>query len=286
MPIVATSLQEKRGRKRGVTLASRRIRQCTHRLVLGNINIGKRGHLLTSDILVVNTNKLNSPITLCLTTTKINHVKLISNSVISLDGLRHRVVRAATQIGRPGIRSTTTTVHRLGPSIAISACCRLISTGGVTNLVRTCSLIVRTASGFTTGFLVGSTYMLTGGPCVRTNIIKFTNRIVAIVPNRNPYCHYVFHSVPTTNRVPAYGRTNILNTIINIVNDLRTARTIGLVINIKRPLINHVLAISTLAVGVQQIPLPRRIPSYPIYNRRPAVATVSSTGCVRPTYAV
>lgn len=273
--------------KRGsVTFASSRLRECSQRLVLGRVNMHKRGGLLTTQILIVNTNNLKSPTTVCLTTTNINAVNVISSSIISLSGLRHRVVRNANGINVPGIRSTTRAIASVGPSIAIGPCRVHMSTNGVTRLVTNCSIVISTTSGFSAGFLVGSTYILTKGPCVCNNTLQFRNRLVACIPKQNPYCHYVFHSVPTTNRIPDYGRTNILNTIIKIVNDVRTIRTIGLVLNINGPLATQLVAFSTLTVAYHTIPLPRHRPSYPIYNRRPAVAALSPTQCVRPTYNI
>lgn len=266
-----------------VTFSGRRLRECSERVVLGRINTGKRGGLLGTGILVVNTNKLNTPTTVCLTTTNMNAVKVTSTSRISLSGLRERVVRSARSVNGPGIRSTGRAVRTVGPSIAMGACRAFIADRGVLSLMGRCSFVVSNASGFPTGFLVGSTYMVTGGPFSRTKVVEFGNRLVACIPNRNPYCHYMFGGPPPGSTIPAYGRTNIVNTVNNMVNDLRTVRTVGCVVNRNRLLANCLLACSTLGVRFHGIGLPDSARGYTIYNSGPAVARLVS--CRRTRYS-
>lgn len=265
-----------------VTVASRRVRHCSHRVVLGRINTGKRGGLLGKGMLVVNTNNLNTPTTVCLTTTNIKAVNVISTSRMSLSGLRERVVRDATSVKGTGMGSTGRAVGTVGPSIRMGACQVFMSTSGVHRLVQRCSFVVSKASGFPTGFLVGSTYMLRGGPFSRTNVVHFGNRLVACMPKRNPYCHYMFGGPPPGSTIPAYGRTNIVKTVKNIVNSLRTVRTVGCLVNMNSLLAKCLLAFSTLAVRFRGIGLPGSARSYTMYKSRPAV--LRPVSCRRRIY--
>lgn len=233
-------------------------------------------------ILVVNTNKLKTPTTVCLTTTKINAVNVISTSRMSLSGLRERVVRKATSIKGTGMGSTGRAVGTVGPSIRIGACHVFMSTSGVERLVESCSFVVSKASGFPTGFLVGSTYILRGGPFSRTKVVHFGNRLVACIPKRKPYCEYMFGGPPPGSTIPAYGRTNIVKTVNKMVNSLRTVRTVGCLVNIKRLLAKCLLACSTLAVRFRGVGLPGSARGYTIYNSRPAV--LRPVSCRRRIY--
>lgn len=243
--------------------------------------MGNRGGLLGTGILVVKTNKLKTPTTLCLTTTNIKAVKVTSTSRMSLSGLRQRIVRAATSINGLGMRSTTRAVGTVGPSIAMGACRAFMSSDGVVSLVGSCSFVLSKASGFPTGFLVGSTYMVTRGPFSRTKVVHFRKRLVACIPKRNPYCEYTFRDPPPGSTMPAYGRTNIVKTVNKIVKDLRTVRTVGCVVKRNSLLAKELLACSTLGVAFHAMGLPggRR---YPMYNSGPAVARLVS--CRRTIY--
>lgn len=136
----------------------RRVGQCTERASLPRVNRTKRRGLHGTGILVINIKKLNSPVTLCLTKTKIKALKLISSSRIDVDGLRHRILCTRTSLKRPGPLYNTHEIRNLGDSMGIRMCPFHLSGGGTKRLVEGCSVIMSKYSGFTAHCLLGSMY--------------------------------------------------------------------------------------------------------------------------------
>lgn len=70
-------------------------------------------------MLVIKINKLKSPVTLCLTNTKINAVKLVSSSAIDRAGLRQRILCDRPRVKLSGTRRTGLHLRTLGSSVHI-----------------------------------------------------------------------------------------------------------------------------------------------------------------------
>lgn len=140
-------------------LAAGGIRECGHRVVLPRLKRGKRRQLRRTGILVINMNNLKSPITLCLAKTKMNAVKLVSSSIMDIDGLRHRMLCDRTRMNVPGTVRTGGHLRTLGRSMRVGTCPAELAGRGTSRVVHACSVVVSKYSGFTAHCLVGSVYI-------------------------------------------------------------------------------------------------------------------------------
>lgn len=111
------------------------------------------------------------------------------------------------------------------------------------------------ASGFPAHCLIGSTYILLGGPGICNSVFQFRKRTAIFGCRSNPGCHSLCPRPPPPKVMPSYTRNNILNILPNVVNIVRTGRAVGIVLNTNGALDNHLLLCGTLSVAFQRLGL-------------------------------
>lgn len=191
-------------------------------------------------MLVMNIKKLNSPVTLCLTNTKINAVKLTSSSRIDLDGLRERVLCARRRINSLGTVYTSVQVDTLGERVGIGTYPKELDGRGTHSLVNRCSVVISNYSGFTAQCLLDSIYSRLKGPCMCNTVYKFRKRISIFGCKRKARqgaCHSLCPSRRKVLRVPP-PPGKIIKIAPTMANDIRTYRILGVVYKFKRILTN------------------------------------------------
>lgn len=102
----------------------------------------------------MNLNKIKTCTTRVVYHTKMNHVAVISTSVIRPDGVGHRLPTLRSTIKHPGTRVLTRHFHSVGPSLRLAMLIRCLGSRHVPRLLSDTgfSFIISTVSAMTPGY--------------------------------------------------------------------------------------------------------------------------------------
>lgn len=151
-------------------------------ILLEEIGIEGQTRICQSRALIVGAGGLGSPAAMYLACAGVGHITLVDNDIVDLTNLQRQIAHTTERVGKPKVRSASTTLQALNPNIQVQAIQARADVALLNDLLPTTDVVLDCCDNFGTRHAINKACTQHGVPLVSGAALKFAGQISVFDP--------------------------------------------------------------------------------------------------------
>ena len=249
---------------RMAALSNDEVKRYSRHVIMPEVGIDGQRRLKASNVLLIGTGGLGSPLALYLAAAGIGRIGLVDYDVVDFTNLQRQVIHGVSTVGVSKLDSAESRMLDLNPDINVDKYNEpLTSENALRIFSEGWDVVIDGTDNFPTRYLVNDACVKLGIPNVYGSIFRFEGQLSVFYGDRGPCYRCMFPQPPPPGMVPSCAEGGVLGILPGIIGTMQATEAIKLLLGIGEPMIGRMLLFDALEMSFQTIKI-RKDPNCPV----------------------
>ena len=245
-------------------LSNDEVKRYSRHVIMPEVGIEGQRRLKASNVLLIGTGGLGSPLALYLSAAGIGRIGLVDYDVVDFTNLQRQVIHGVSTVGESKLDSAATRMLDLNPDISVVKYYEpLTSENALRIFSDEWDIVIDGTDNFPTRYLVNDACVKLGIPNVYGSIFRFEGQLSVFYAEEGPCYRCMFPEPPPPGLVPSCAEGGVLGILPGTIGTMQATEAIKLLLGIGEPMIGRMLLYDALDMSFQTIKL-RKDPNCPV----------------------
>lgn len=245
-------------------LSHEEIKRYSRHVIMPEVGIEGQRRLKASNILLIGTGGLGSPLALYLAAAGIGRIGLVDYDVVDFTNLQRQVIHGVSTVGVSKLDSAEKRMLDLNPDIQIVKYNEpLTSDNAVRIFSENWDVVIDGTDNFPTRYLVNDACVKLGIPNVYGSIFRFEGQLSVFHAEEGPCYRCMFPEPPPPGLVPSCAEGGVLGILPGTIGTMQATEAIKLLLGIGEPMIGRMMLYDALEMSFTTIKV-RKDPKCPV----------------------
>ena len=239
------------------------IRYSRH-VIMPEVGIEGQRRLKASNVLLIGTGGLGSPLALYLAAAGIGRIGLVDYDVVDFTNLQRQVIHGISTVGLSKLDSAAQRMLDLNPDIEVVKYNEPLTSDNAEGIFsQGWDIVIDGTDNFPTRYLVNDACVKLGIPNVYGSIFRFEGQLSVFYAESGPCYRCMFPEPPPPGLVPSCAEGGVLGILPGTIGTMQATEAIKLLLGIGEPMIGRMLLYDALEMSFQTIKV-RKDPDCPV----------------------
>ena len=249
---------------RQADLSHAEVQRYSRHVIMPEVGIDGQRRLKASNVLLIGTGGLGSPLALYLAAAGIGRIGLVDYDVVDFTNLQRQVIHGVSTVGVSKLDSASARMLDLNPDIDVDKYNEpLTSENALRIFSEGWDIVIDGTDNFPTRYLVNDACVKLGLPNVYGSIFRFEGQVSVFYGEHGPCYRCMFPQPPPPGLVPSCAEGGVLGILPGTIGTMQATEAIKLLLGIGDPMIGRMLLYDALEMSFQQIKI-RKDPNCPV----------------------
>lgn len=244
-------------------LSNEEVRRYSRHVIMPEVGLEGQRKLKASNVLLIGTGGLGSPLALYLAAAGIGRIGLVDYDVVDESNLQRQIIHGQSTLGVLKIDSAEQRIRDLNPFVQIDKYNVPLTSENALELFAPYDVIIDGTDNFPTRYLVNDACVKLGKPNVYGSIFRFEGQLSVFYANEGPCYRCMFPTPPPPGLVPSCAEGGVLGILPGTIGTLQATEAIKLLLGIGEPMIGRMLLYDALEMSFTKIRI-RKDPNCPV----------------------
>lgn len=249
---------------RKAELSHEEVKRYSRHVIMPEVGMAGQRTLKASNILLIGTGGLGSPLALYLAAAGIGRIGLVDYDVVDFTNLQRQVIHGISTVGRSKLDSAEARMLDLNPDIEVVKYNEPLTSENAERIFSEgWHIVIDGTDNFPTRYLVNDACVKLGIPNVYGSIFRFEGQLSVFHAERGPCYRCMFPEPPPPGLVPSCAEGGVLGILPGTIGTMQATEAIKLLLGIGEPMIGRMLLYDALEMSFQTIKV-RKDPNCPV----------------------
>ncbi len=249
-------------------LSHEEVKRYSRHVIMPEVGIEGQRRLKASNILLIGTGGLGSPLALYLAAAGIGRIGLVDYDVVDFTNLQRQVIHGVSTVGVSKLDSAEKRMLDLNPDIEIVKYNEpLTSDNAIRIFSEDWDIVIDGTDNFPTRYLVNDACVKLGIPNVYGSIYRFEGQLSVFHAEEGPCYRCMFPEPPPPGLVPSCAEGGVLGILPGTIGTMQATEAIKLLLGIGDSMIGRMMLYDALEMSFQTIKV-RKDPNCPVCSIR------------------
>ena len=249
---------------RQAELSHAEVQRYSRHVIMPEVGIDGQRRLKASNVLLIGTGGLGSPLALYLAAAGIGRIGLVDYDVVDFTNLQRQVIHGVSTVGVSKLDSASARMLDLNPDINVDKYNEpLTSENALRIFGEGWDIVIDGTDNFPTRYLVNDACVKLGLPNIYGSIFRFEGQVSVFYGEHGPCYRCMFPEPPPPGLVPSCAEGGVLGILPGTIGTMQATEAIKLLLGIGDPMIGRMLLYDALEMSFQQIKI-RKDPNCPV----------------------
>lgn len=245
-------------------LSHEEVKRYSRHVIMPEVGIEGQRRLKASNILLIGTGGLGSPLALYLAAAGVGRIGLVDYDVVDFTNLQRQVIHGVSTVGVSKLDSAEKRMLDLNPDIeVIKYNVPLTSDNAVEIFSEDWDIVIDGTDNFPTRYLVNDACVKLGIPNVYGSIFRFEGQLSVFYAEEGPCYRCMFPEPPPPGLVPSCAEGGVLGILPGTIGTMQATEAIKLLLGIGDPMIGRMMLYDALEMSFMTIKV-RKDPNCPV----------------------
>lgn len=245
-------------------LSHEEVKRYSRHVIMPEVGIEGQRILKASNVLLIGTGGLGSPLALYLSAAGIGRIGLVDYDVVDFTNLQRQVIHGVSTVGVSKLDSAETRMLDLNPDIEVVKYNEpLTSENAVRIFSEDWDIVIDGTDNFPTRYLVNDACVKLGIPNVYGSIFRFEGQLSVFHAEEGPCYRCMFPEPPPPGLVPSCAEGGVLGILPGTIGTMQATEAIKLLLGIGDTMIGRMMLYDALEMSFQTIKV-RKDPNCPV----------------------
>ena len=245
-------------------LSHEEVKRYSRHVIMPEVGMAGQRTLKASNILLIGTGGLGSPLALYLAAAGIGRIGLVDYDVVDFTNLQRQVIHGISTVGRSKLDSAEARMLDLNPDIEVVKYNEPLTSENAERIFgEGWHVVIDGTDNFPTRYLVNDACVKLGIPNVYGSIFRFEGQLSVFHAERGPCYRCMFPEPPPPGLVPSCAEGGVLGILPGTIGTMQATEAIKLLLGIGEPMIGRMLLYDALEMSFQTIKV-RKDPNCPV----------------------
>ena len=249
---------------RKAQLSHAEVQRYSRHVIMPEVGIEGQRRLKASNVLLIGTGGLGSPLALYLAAAGIGRIGLVDYDVVDFTNLQRQVIHGVSTVGVSKLDSAEARMLDLNPDIQVVKYNEpLTSENALRIFSEDWDIVIDGTDNFPTRYLVNDACVKLGIPNVYGSIFRFEGQLSVFYGEMGPCYRCMFPEPPPPGLVPSCAEGGVLGILPGTIGTVQATEAIKLLLGIGDSMIGRMLLYDALEMSFQRIKI-RKDPNCPV----------------------
>ena len=249
---------------RKAQLSHAEVQRYSRHVIMPEVGIEGQRRLKASNVLLIGTGGLGSPLALYLAAAGIGRIGLVDYDVVDFTNLQRQVIHGVSTVGVSKLDSAEARMLDLNPDIQVVKYNEpLTSENALRIFSEDWDIVIDGTDNFPTRYLVNDACVKLGIPNVYGSIFRFEGQLSVFYGEMGPCYRCMFPEPPPPGLVPSCAEGGVLGILPGTIGTMQATEAIKLLLGIGDSMIGRMLLYDALEMSFQRIKI-RKDPNCPV----------------------
>lgn len=235
-------------------LSHEEVKRYSRHVIMPEVGIEGQRILKASNVLLIGTGGLGSPLALYLSAAGIGRIGLVDYDVVDFTNLQRQVIHGVSTVGVSKLDSAETRMLDLNPDIEVVKYNEpLTSENAVRIFSEDWDIVIDGTDNFPTRYLVNDACVKLGIPNVYGSIFRFEGQLSVFHAEEGPCYRCMFPEPPPPGLVPSCAEGGVLGILPGTIGTMQATEAIKLLLGIGDTMIGRMMLYDALEMSFQTI---------------------------------
>ena len=245
-------------------LTHEEVKRYSRHVIMPEVGIEGQRRLKASNILLIGTGGLGSPLALYLAAAGVGRIGLVDYDVVDFTNLQRQVIHGVSTVGISKLDSAETRMLDLNPDIeVVKYNVPLTSDNAIEIFSEDWDIVIDGTDNFPTRYLVNDACVKLGIPNVYGSIFRFEGQLSVFHAEEGPCYRCMFPEPPPPGLVPSCAEGGVLGILPGTIGTMQATEAIKLLLGIGDSMIGRMMLYDALEMNTQIIKV-RKDPNCPV----------------------
>lgn len=240
------------------------VKRYSRHVIMPEVGIEGQKRLKASNVLLIGTGGLGSPLALYLAAAGIGRIGLVDYDVVDFSNLQRQVIHGVSTVGASKLDSAADRMLDLNPDIDVVKYNEPLTSENAERIFsEDWDIVIDGTDNFPTRYLVNDACVKLGIPNVYGSIFRFEGQLSVFYAESGPCYRCMFPEPPPPGLVPSCAEGGVLGILPGTIGTMQATEAIKLLLGIGEPMIGRMLLYDALEMSFQNIKV-RKDPGCPV----------------------
>ena len=245
-------------------LNNEEVKRYSRHVIMPEVGIDGQRRLKASNVLLIGTGGLGSPLALYLAAAGIGRIGLVDYDVVDFSNLQRQVIHGVSTVGASKLDSASDRMLDLNPDIDVVKYNEPLTSENAERIFsEDWDIVIDGTDNFPTRYLVNDACVKLGIPNVYGSIFRFEGQLSVFYAESGPCYRCMFPEPPPPGLVPSCAEGGVLGILPGTIGTMQATEAIKLILGIGEPMIGRMMLYDALEMSFQTIKV-RKDPDCPV----------------------
>ncbi len=245
-------------------LNNEEVKRYSRHVIMPEVGIEGQRTLKASNVLLIGTGGLGSPLALYLAAAGIGRIGLVDYDVVDFTNLQRQVIHGLSTVGASKLDSAADRMLDLNPDIDVVKYNEPLTSENAERIFgEDWDIVIDGTDNFPTRYLVNDACVKLGIPNVYGSIFRFEGQLSVFYAESGPCYRCMFPEPPPPGLVPSCAEGGVLGILPGTIGTMQATEAIKLLLGIGEPMIGRMMLYDALEMSFQTIKV-RKDPDCPV----------------------
>lgn len=245
-------------------LNNEEVKRYSRHVIMPEVGIDGQRRLKASNVLLIGTGGLGSPLALYLAAAGIGRIGLVDYDVVDFSNLQRQVIHGVSTVGASKLDSAADRMLDLNPDIDVVKYNEPLTSENAERIFsEDWDIVIDGTDNFPTRYLVNDACVKLGIPNVYGSIFRFEGQLSVFYAESGPCYRCMFPEPPPPGLVPSCAEGGVLGILPGTIGTMQATEAIKLILGIGEPMIGRMMLYDALEMSFQIIKV-RKDPDCPV----------------------
>ncbi|MCY4536884.1 MAG: molybdopterin-synthase adenylyltransferase MoeB [Chloroflexi bacterium] len=245
-------------------LNNEEVKRYSRHVIMPEVGIDGQRRLKASNVLLIGTGGLGSPLALYLAAAGIGRIGLVDYDVVDFSNLQRQVIHGVSTVGASKLDSAADRMLDLNPDIDVVKYNEPLTSENAERIFcEDWDIVIDGTDNFPTRYLVNDACVKLGIPNVYGSIFRFEGQLSVFYAESGPCYRCMFPEPPPPGLVPSCAEGGVLGILPGTIGTMQATEAIKLILGIGEPMIGRMMLYDALEMSFQTIKV-RKDPDCPV----------------------
>jgi sulfur-carrier protein adenylyltransferase/sulfurtransferase len=251
-------------------LSREEILRYSRHLLMPEVGLAGQRRLKASNVLLVGTGGLGSPLAMYLAAAGVGRIGLVDYDIVDPTNLQRQIIHGTASEGKRKVESARARMLDINPLIRVDIYDEPFTSENARRIAEPYQVIADGTDNFPTRYLVNDLCVFTGKPNVYGSIFRFEGQVSVFDARRGPCYRCLFPEPPPPGMVPSCAEGGVFGVLPGTIGTLQATEVLKLLLGIGEPLIGRLMLFDALAMEFDEVRL-KKNPACVVCGEHPSV---------------
>ncbi len=263
-------------RMKEISLDDKDIDRFNKHLLLKDIGVKGQKRIKAARVVVIGAGTLGSPVIQYLAAGGVGAIKVVDNTLVSVEDLQSQVIHTSKDIKRPKTASARDSIRNVDRSIEVTAESEELTADNAMSIIEGYDLVIDCSNNYKMRYLVNDACILSGIPYIFASIYQYEGQVSIFGYEDGPCLRCLYPQPPEPGLVPTCAEGGTISPLGGIVGSIQAGEAIKMIAGTGNLLSGRLLTVDMMSLhsGLFKI---KKDPDCPLCGRTPAITEIENT---------